>query len=102
MSTLHTVNKSPFTNGSLLSCLKHCKPGDAILLIEDGVYGALKGSTVADAVNENLRDVTIFLLGGDVRARGIKAEKILSEARTVEYDGYVDLVVEHDRTQSWL
>ncbi len=102
MSTLHTVNKSPFTNGSLLSCQKHCRPGDAILLIEDGIYGALVGSAVADALNESLGDVKLFLLGGDVKARGIDAEKIMIEATIVDYDGFVDMVVEHDRTQSWL
>ena len=55
MSTLHTVNKSPFGNGTLLSCLNHCKPGDAVLLIEDGVYGALQGRVArigADAAQD--------------------------------------------------
>ena len=102
MSTLHTVNKSPFGNGSLLSCLKHCKPGDAVLLVEDGVYGALEGSSVAGEVKESLDGVTLYVLGGDVSARGIGAGKMMSEAKNVDYDGFVDLVTEHDRTQSWL
>ena len=102
MSTLHTVNKSPFSNGTLLSCLSHCKPGDAVLLFEDGVYGALAGSSVADAVTASLGEVTLYVLGGDVSARGIDAGKIVSEAKTVDYDGFVDLVTGHDRTQSWL
>lgn len=102
MSTLHTVNKSPFTNGALLSCLKHCKPGDAVILVEDGVYGALQGSSVSDAVSGSLGDVALYVLGGDASARGISAEKMLGEVKTVGYDGFVDLVTEHDRTQSWL
>ncbi len=44
MSTLHTVNKSPFATQALLSCLNHAKAGDAVLLIEDGVYGGLGGT----------------------------------------------------------
>ncbi|MDF1717910.1 MAG: sulfurtransferase complex subunit TusB [Sulfitobacter sp.] len=102
MSTLHTVNKSPFTNGALLSCLKHCKPGDAVLLIEDGVYGALAGSSVAGAVSDSLEDVTLYVLGGDASARGLDDGKVLSGAKTVGYDGFVDLVVDHARTQAWL
>ena len=102
MSTLHTVNKSPFGNGAFLSCLKHCKPGDAVLLIEDGVYGAIGGSAVADEVKASLGDVALFVLEGDAKARGIDAGKMLGEVTAVGYDGFVDLVTQHDRTQSWL
>ncbi len=48
---------------------QHCKPGDAVLLIEDGVYGALAGSSVAGAVADSLNDVTLYVLDGDVSAR---------------------------------
>ena len=50
MSTLHTVNKSPFANQSLLSCIAHAKAGDAVLMIEDGVYGAAAGTGLAEAL----------------------------------------------------
>ena len=43
MSTLHTVNKSPFATQALVSCLNHAKAGDTVLMIEDGVYGGLGG-----------------------------------------------------------
>ena len=102
MSTLHTVNKSPFATGTLLSCLNHCKPGDAVLLIEDGVYGALEGSSVAGNVRASLGSVALYVLQGDVNARGLDAGKILQDVKSVGYDGFVDLVAEHDRTQSWL
>ena len=44
MSTLHTVNKSPFERNSLRTCLGHLTVGDAVLMIEDGVIGARKGA----------------------------------------------------------
>ena len=47
MTMLHIVNKSPFERNTLDTCLKHAKAGSAILLIEDGVYGALKGTASA-------------------------------------------------------
>lgn len=102
MSTLHTVNKSPFATGAFLSCLKHCKPGDAVLLIEDGVYGALAASNIADEVRAALADVTLHVLEGDAQARGIAGDKFLEEAKPTGYDGFVDLVAQHDRTQAWL
>ena len=36
-TTLHTVNKSPFDNGTLQTCLKFVRQESAVLLIEDGL-----------------------------------------------------------------
>ena len=102
MSTLHTVNKSPFATQTLLSCINHTLQGDAILLIEDGVYGALAGSTVAEAVKAKAGDVSIYVLTEDAAARGLPAGKLLGEVTGVTYQGFVDLVAQHDRTQAWL
>ncbi|MCP3970916.1 MAG: sulfurtransferase complex subunit TusB [Rhodobacteraceae bacterium] len=102
MSTLHTVNKSPFANQSLLSCLGHCKNGDAVLMIEDAVYGALAGSGVAEAVKAHAGTVSIYVLSEDAAARGIADDRLLSEITGIGYDGFVDLVATHDRTQNWL
>lgn len=102
MSTLHTVNKSPFATGSLVSCIKHCKDGDAILMIEDGVYGGLAGTSVADQVQALATQVSIYVLSPDADARGLAADRLLAGVSDVDYDGFVDLVAEHDRTQAWL
>ena len=102
MSTLHTVNKSPFGNGALLSCLDHCKPGDAVLLVEDGVYGAIVGTSAATAIDARGDEIAVFVLDGDAKARGIATDKMLGAMKPVGYDGFVDLVAQHDRTQSWL
>ena len=102
MSTLHTVNKSPFSTQSLISCLGHCKDGDAVLMIEDGVYGGLSGTGLSETVRGLAGNVSLFVLSGDVEARGIDSAKLLSEVTAVDYAGFVDLVTQHDRTQSWL
>jgi len=102
MSTLHTVNKSPFATGALISCLDHCKDGDAVLMIEDGVYGGLAGTTVADKIQQKAGSVTILVLSPDADARGLAAERLLQGVNGVDYDGFVDLVAQHDRTQAWL
>ena len=102
MSTLHTVNKSPFSNQSLLSCLNHCKDGDAVLMIEDGVYGALANSGLSEQVKAKAGTVSIYVMSPDADARGLAGDKLLGDVNAVDYAGFVTLVTEHDRTQCWL
>lgn len=98
---LHTVNKSPFEKNSLVSCLEHIANGSAVLMIEDGVYGALNGSAVADKVKGAMGKATIYALGADLEARGI-ADKVMDGIKVVDYAGFVDLACEHDKVQAWL
>jgi len=102
MAILHTVNKSPFEKNSLDTCLGYALDGSAVLLIEDGVYAAIDGSAVAARVREALGRVRVHALEPDLRARGIDAAKLIDGVVLVGYDGFVDLVVEHDKVQSWL
>lgn len=98
---LHTINKSPFEKNSLESCLAHAKKGSTILLIEDGVYAALKGSAVSDQVKKAMAEFTICALEPDLKARGIRG-KVMDGIQLVDYSGFVDLVVANDKTQAWL
>jgi len=102
MSTLHTVNKSPFATQALVSCLNHAKPGDAVLMIEDGVYGGLGGTGSTDIIVEFGKNVSLYVLSPDLAARGIDAGRLAPGVEGVGYDGFVDLVTKHDRTQAWL
>jgi tRNA 2-thiouridine synthesizing protein B len=102
MATLHTVNKSPFATQTLLSCLNHAKAGDAILMIEDAVYGGMAGTGLSDAVAAKAGVVTIHVLAEDLAARGLDAARLIDGVDAVGYDGFVDLVAETDRTQAWL
>ncbi len=98
---LHTVNKSPFERNSLQSCLAHAAPGSAVLLIEDGVYGALKGTSVSGLVQEAMAQVSVYAMAPDLDARGV-ANRVIDGIKLVDYAGFVDLVVEYPNTQSWL
>jgi len=85
-----------------MSCLNHCKDGDAVLMIEDGVYGALASSGMSELVKEKTGSVMIYVMSPDADARGLSADKLLGEIKGVDYAGFVTLVADHDRTQSWL
>lgn len=99
---LHTVNKSPFEKSTLESCLNHARSGDVVLLIEDGIYAAVKGTAVADRITGLNGDLSFYTLGPDLAARGIKEESLLEGISVVDYGGFVDLVTEHDVAHAWL
>jgi tRNA 2-thiouridine synthesizing protein B len=98
---LHTVNKSPFEHRALESCLRYARQGSAVLLIEDGVYAAARDTAVAKQVQEALKSVSIYALKPDLEARGMQ-NRVIDGVRLVDYEGFVDLVVEHNAVQSWL
>lgn len=98
---LHTVNKSPTERNALDSCLLHLKKGSAVLLIEDGVYAATKGTASARKIEEAMKTVPVYALQPDIEARGM-AGRVLDGVKLVDYGGFVDLVAEHPTVQSWL
>lgn len=102
MAMLHIVNKSPFERVAFESCLRHAKAGDAVLMIEDAVVGAVQGSRFAAYIESALRDKAVYALSGDLAARGVREDRIIRGIKTVDYAGFVDLTVEYDTTQSWL
>jgi tRNA 2-thiouridine synthesizing protein B len=99
---LHTVNKSPFEKNSLDSCLRLAKKGSSLLLIEDGVYAAMKGTSIEPKVLAATADLKVFVLGPDLKARGLDEGKLIDGVQVVDYAGFVDLAVEHDKVQAWL
>lgn len=76
MSTLHTVNKSPFDKNSLTSCLKYAKQGSAVLLIEDGVYAAINNTEATDKIKNALGSISIYVLKPDLETRGMSEGRV--------------------------
>ncbi|MFT5258547.1 MAG: tRNA 2-thiouridine synthesizing protein B [Saprospiraceae bacterium] len=99
---LHTVNKSPYSADSFELCLDYASAGDVILLLEDGVYAALKGGSGSLAIQRHMKDKTFAALVPDLKARGITSDKIIAGIQNVDYDGFVTLVAQSDKVQSWL
>ncbi len=97
---LHIVNKSPLERHALDTCLRIAEPG-CILLIEDAVYAATRGTAVEARVREALGRHRICALLPDLEARAV-ADRVIDGVATVDYGGFVDLVAEHRNCQSWL
>ena len=98
---LHTVNKSPFQHGALESCIRMSKDGSSILLIEDGVYGALKDTKITPMLQEAMKTRKVYALEPDVKARGVQ-EKVLDGIKLVDYSGFVDLAADSKAVEAWL
>ena len=99
---LHTVNKSPWEKNSLDSCLRLARKGSAILLIEDGVYGAMKGTAFEGKLRDAARSFKLYVLGPDLKARGLDESGVVVGLSVVDYNGFVDLAAESDKVQAWL
>jgi tRNA 2-thiouridine synthesizing protein B len=98
---LHIVNKSPSQTRTLESCLRMSQDGQALLLIEDGVYAATTRSPAAAALREATQRLKVYALQPDLEARGVHTA-VIEGVTLVDYGGFVDLVAEHTTSHSWL
>ena len=98
MSMLHLVNKSPYESNNLSTASSIMQGGDELLLIEDGVYGAVK----AGKASAMLEGCTVSVMGPDLAARGISEDKLADGINVIDYNGFVELVEKNDKVQSWL
>ena len=97
---LHTVNKAPTSNNTLVSCLKVARPGSAILLFEDGVYGALETEENRALFDDFFNSNKLYVINSDLSARGV-LDKIMPEFKAITYPDFVELSVEYSKVQSW-
>jgi len=103
---LHTVNKSAFDNSGLGDCLRVAAPNDAVLLIENGVYGALDSSQGETAHSQSIKQLNangtrFFVLKADCEARGLGGAALLPAFQTTDDAGFVALAAEASAIQSW-
>jgi tRNA 2-thiouridine synthesizing protein B len=93
---LHTINKSPLRHRSLQSCLQFCAGQDGVLLLEDGVYAAMRG---VDCGLDS-RPGPVYAIAADVDARGL-AGRLRDDVVVVDYAGFVDLCTRYEVVKNW-
>jgi len=96
---LHTINKSPFQNTALESCVRFLQDSDVILLLEDGVYAALSGTSQSNLLETVLQKNEVYAINADLKARALT--KIIPGVKMTDYAGFVELVEKH-ATHAWL
>ena len=97
LSCLHLVSASPRRSGAFSLCVSLLRPGDAVLLLEDGVNALL------DEFPARLLDQPIELacLAADIEARGITGLVESSQVNLVDDSGFVELVERYPLSQTW-
>ena len=95
---LHTVNKSPFSHQSLASCAQFCTSGDAVVLLEDGVY-AINHVELEKLIKSHIE---IFAIKIDLAARGLTKQYDQDDKiQTISYEAFVDLCVKYPKQKNW-
>ena len=102
MAMLHTVNKSPFDRNTLETCLNLAAKGSSVIMIEDGVYGAIAGTSKSQLIDDAKGDITFYVLGPDLKARGVDESRLVEGVKVVGYDGFVDLTTDNDTVSAWV
>ena len=98
---LHLVNRSPFQESALDTCLRVARPGSALLLYEDGVYAGVQGTGVAERLEAAAGEMHVCVLEADLAARGLRDAALVPGVERVDFDGFVELAIEYDRVTSW-
>ncbi|SCW77519.1 MULTISPECIES: sulfurtransferase complex subunit TusB [unclassified Pseudomonas] len=97
MSTLHVLSHSPFGDNRLASCLRVLGNQDALLLCGDATYALQPGSPSFERLQA--ADVKLFVLAEDLQARALGTP---DWAEAINYSGFVELSIEHDKVNTWL
>lgn len=101
MGNLHLVFSSPWTGSALADCLRAAADGDAVLLLQDGVYAVAPGEQARALLAQAQRQqLTLHALSPDLQARGLLIANG-SPVRAVDDDGFVALTERFARTVSW-
>ena len=89
---LHLIQRSPYSHSVLKDCLAVLGDQDAILLMEDGVYGY---------EHADLNEVNVvYALQPDLQARGLTPADD-SKIQACDYDEFVSLSAKYSQVISW-
>lgn len=97
MTTLHTLNTTAREQSDLFARLLRCtSPGDALLLLENGVYNL---SDTNFLTHVQATKVSLYALDPDIQARGLAT--LPHHAHIISDADFVTLVCHHEKTVSW-
>ncbi|EOC1339055.1 sulfurtransferase complex subunit TusB [Cronobacter dublinensis] len=94
---LYTLSRSPWQT-DLDALLRLVRPGDDILLMQDGVVAALNDSRFLSVLLAS--PARVCALENDIEARGLNAQ-ISRNIATISYTDFVELTVKHASQMAW-
>ena len=96
MMILHTLSASPHSN-VYQDCLRIAAEDDAILLLGDGVYGAIEGEEAEAALLKC--GARLFILSTHARAAGVHT--FSHQFTELDMAGFVELTERYPRQLAW-
>jgi len=93
---LHTLNASP-ASAAFHDCIQVATAGDAVILLGDGVYAAIKGTTACTELTAT--GAELYLLSPDARLAGVINPA--AGINCIEMDGFVTLTERFSRQMAW-
>ncbi|MCB1687316.1 MAG: sulfurtransferase complex subunit TusB [Halioglobus sp.] len=93
---LHTLNALP-SSAAFGDCLKLLQPGDAVVLLGDGVYAALEDTSPCDELRAT--GVELFILQADALLAGI--DRPAEGCNSIGMDELVALTERFPRQLAW-
>jgi tRNA 2-thiouridine synthesizing protein B len=101
MAVLHIISRSSQESRALEACLARAGESDAVLLIENAVYAALKSGDCGAVIASSAGKIRVYVLGPDLAARGVEASEVAETIGVVDYGGFVDLTTDYHPIQPW-
>jgi len=62
----------------------------------------MKGTAFEGKLRDAARSFKLYVLGPDLKARGLDESGVVDGLSVVDYNGFVDLAAESDKVQAWL
>lgn len=94
---LHTLSHSPYQS-DMDALLRYLRPGDVLVLMQDGVIAALAGTTFVKRIHD--LSIPLYVLRNDAEARGV-SEQISCDSIYIDYNQFVRLTVQHSQQLAW-
>ncbi|MEB6337247.1 sulfurtransferase complex subunit TusB [Serratia rhizosphaerae] len=93
---LFTLSRSP-AQCDLPTLLRQASPGDALLLLQDGVLAALAGAHLDLLL---AAPISLYALRNDLEARGLSGH-ISHKVTVIDYNHFVELTTMHRSQMAW-
>ena len=66
------------------------------------VYACTKGTIFEKQISDNHGNISFYVLGPDLEARGLDNSNLTNNIEIIDYKGFVKLVADNEKTQNWL
>jgi tRNA 2-thiouridine synthesizing protein B len=93
---LHTLSAAP-SSAAFTDCVKVMQGGDAIVLMGDGVYAALEGTTACRELQD--KGAELFILRADAQLAGVA--RVAASIVSIDMEGLVALTERFPRQLAW-